>query len=210
MARASKLFTEEIVKQAQKGLETLGQNGMIALKLKAIISAKKHGLTTVADVFGTTKATLISWIKRMDESLEQLNIQPGRGRKSVLSLEEEMTVKDWLSLNSQLTIDQVKIKIEEEMGKYIGRSTVHRLMKKLCFSYITPRPKHHKQDAEMLQEAKKNLEKTLQENPSKRIFLWMRHALEHIQSCAMDGFLRGPEVVSVLNWNSKTFMFIVQ
>lgn len=155
MARASKLLTEEIVKQAQKGLEALEQNGIIALKLKAIISAKKHGLTTVADVFGTTKATLISWIKRIDKSLEQLNVQPGRGRKSLLSLEEETRVKDWLAHDSQLTIDQVKIKIGEEMGKCLGRSTVHRLIKKLSFSYITPRPKHYKQDTKALQEGKK-------------------------------------------------------
>ncbi|HQS83336.1 MAG: hypothetical protein B7Y25_00340 [Alphaproteobacteria bacterium 16-39-46] len=118
---------------------------MIALKLKAIISAKQHGLTTVADVFGTTKATLISWIKRMDESLDQLNVQPGRGRKSLLSIEEETMVKEWLSQNSQLTIDRLKIKIEEEMGKCLGRSTIHRLMKKLSFSSITPRPRHYKQ-----------------------------------------------------------------
>lgn len=155
MARTSKLLTDEIVKQAQRGLETLGQNGMIALKLKAIISARKHGLTTVADVFGTTKATLISWIKRIDESVEQLNVQPGRGRKSLLNLEEEMRVKDWLSQDSQLTIDRVKVRIEEELGKCLGRSTIHRLMKKLSFSYITPRPRHYKQDAKTLQEAKK-------------------------------------------------------
>ena len=164
MARTSKLLTEEIVQQAQMGLETLGQNGMIALKLKAIISAKKHGLTTVADVFGTTKATLISWIKRMDESLEHLNVQPGRGRKSLLSLEEETTVKDWISQDSQLTIDQVKIKIEAELGKCLGRSTIHRLMKKLSFSYITPRPRHYKQDVKILQEAKKKSRGNASEN----------------------------------------------
>lgn len=191
MARTSKLLTEKIVKQAQMGLENLGQNGMIALKLKAIISTKKHGLTTVADVFGTTKATLISWIKRIDESLEQLNVQPGRGRKSLLSIEEEAIVKDWLSQDSQLTIDRVKIKIEKELKKCLGRSTIHRLMKKLSFSYITPRPRHHKQDAKILQEAKKKISKDL----FRKLlligsFLWMRHDLGHTQSLVMDGFLR--------------------
>ena len=112
MGRKSKLLTPEVIKQAQLGLEVLGQNGAVALKLKAIIAAKKHGLTRVADVFGTTKATLISWIKRLETSLEQLNVQPGRGRKSLLSLEEEATVRDWLSQDSQLTIDHLKLRIE--------------------------------------------------------------------------------------------------
>ncbi|HQS94845.1 MAG TPA: winged helix-turn-helix domain-containing protein, partial [Alphaproteobacteria bacterium] len=105
--------------------------------------------------------TLISWIKRMDESLDQLNVQPGRGRKSLLSIEEETTVKGWLSQDSQLTIDRLKVKIEEELEKCLGRSTIHRLMKKLSFSSITPWPRHYKQDAKILEEAKKNLEETL-------------------------------------------------
>ena len=163
MARKSKLLTPEVVKQAQLGLESLGHNGRIALKLKAIIAAKKHGLTTVADVFGTTKATLISWIKRLDESIEQLNVQAGRGRKSLLSLEEEAIVKDWLSKDSQLTIDHVKLRIEEKLEKRLGRSTVHRLIKKLSFSYITLRPRHYKQDTKSLEEAKKKS----RENPSR-------------------------------------------
>lgn len=155
MARTSKLLTPKVVQQAQKGLESIGQNGVIALKLKAIISAQKYGITTVAKVFGITKATLISWIKRLEESLNQLTVQPGRGRKSLLTIEEKTTIKEWLSHDSQLTIDQVKMKIEQKMGKCLGRTTVHRLMQKLSFSYITPRPKHYKQEAEILEEAKK-------------------------------------------------------
>jgi len=155
MARRSKLLTPEVVKQARLGLSSLGHQRKIALKLKAIIAAQKHGLTTVADIFGTTKATLLSWIKRLEESVEHLNVQSGRGRKSLLTPEEEATIKDWLSQDSQLTIDHLKLRIEQRLGKCLGRSTVHRLIKKLSFSYITPRPKHYKQDAKILEEAKK-------------------------------------------------------
>ena len=35
------------------------------------------------------------------------------------------------------------------------KSTVHRIMKKLDFSYITPRPKHYKQDPNDASEFKK-------------------------------------------------------
>jgi transposase len=155
MARRSKLLTPEIIQQAQLGLEILGKNAAIALKLKAIIAAQKHGLTAVAEVFGITKASLISWIKRLDKSLEQLNVQAGRGRKSLLNSDEEATVKTWLTQDSQLTIDHLKLRIEQDLGKVLGRTTVHRLIKKLSFSYITPRPRHYKQDLKTLEEAKK-------------------------------------------------------
>lgn len=49
--------------------------------------------------------------------------------------------------------------IEEEMGKKIGKSAVHNMMRKLEFSYITPRPKHYKQVAEKQVEFKKKSER---------------------------------------------------
>lgn len=155
MARTSKLLTKEIIEEAHKGLRILGNYGTIAVKLKAIIAAETHGITAVADFFGTTKATVISWIKKIDESLEQLQVQPGRGRKRILREEEEQTIKRWIQKNPQITIKELQIKIEEELKKRMGRSTVHRFLTKINFSYITPRPRHYKQDTPLFEESKK-------------------------------------------------------
>lgn len=155
MARTSKLLTKEVIAEAHKGLKLLGNYGAIAVKLKAIIAAEVHGITAVAEFFDTTKATVISWIKKIDESLEQLHVQPGRGRKQILNETEEGIVKRWIQESPQITIKELQIKIEKNLKKTMGRSTVHRLLTRLSFSYITPRPRHYKQDTTLFEESKK-------------------------------------------------------
>ncbi len=39
--------------------------------------------------------------------------------------------------------------ILENMNVKLSSATAHRIMQRLDFSYITPRPRHHKQDSEM-------------------------------------------------------------
>lgn len=155
MSRSSKLLTTEVFNKATLGLELLGKTGDVAIKLMAIIAAKKHGLTAVCKIFGMTKATLISWIKRLDVSLEQLKVQEGRGRKLLLQESDEALVRRWILEDPQITINKLQSKIQEELKVQMSRATVHRLMKRLRFSYITPRPQHHKQDPQTLEGSKK-------------------------------------------------------
>lgn len=156
MARTSKLLTKEIASAAESSLEELGKNGIVAIKLMAIISAHKYGITRVAQVFDITKMTLLSWIKHFGkESAERLKVQPGRGRKHLLKEEQEQVIQAWISQDSQITVDHLKQKIYESFGVTLSRATAHRLLKKLNLSYITPRPIHYKQDRSSLEEAKK-------------------------------------------------------
>lgn len=155
MARTSKLLTPEVVQKAKDSLAKLGKTGSVSIKLMAIIAAEKHGITVIARIFGTTKATLISWIKRLDHSPDQLKVQAGRGRKRLLGQADEALIRAWMHADPHMTIDRLRLKIETELKVFLARSTVHRLMKNLHFSYITPRPQHHKQDAELLEESKK-------------------------------------------------------
>ena len=160
MARTSKLLTPEVVAIAKSNLEKIGKTGAVAIKLRSIISAHQYGITAVAKTFDTTKATLISWIKCVrDDSLDLLTVQKGRGRKSILTDAHKEMIKQWMINDSQVTIDQVRHKIVSECGIEIGRSTVHKAMKDLNFSYITPRPKHYKQSPDALTVAKKKSSK---------------------------------------------------
>jgi hypothetical protein len=43
------------------------------------------------------------------------------------------------------------------MNVKLSNATTHRIMQKLEFSYITPSPRHHKQDPKLRGEFKKNL-----------------------------------------------------
>lgn len=170
MSRPSRLLTEEVVEKATAGLKQLGKTGALSIKLMAIISSKKNGITASCAAFGITKATLISWIKRLDSSLEQLTVQKGRGRKALLQESQEDQVHRWILEDPHMTIDKLRLKLLENFGIKMARTTAHRLMKRLQFSYITPRPRHYKQDPNILEDAKKNLAKIIKENPEKRVF----------------------------------------
>jgi transposase len=156
MARPSKLLDDEVVLLAQDGLKKLGKSGLVAKKLQAIIAAKKHGITKTAEFYLITKKSLIKWIKELkEESLKALEVQAGRGRKFLLSKEQEQEIKQWIESNPNITIGHLRLMIVENMKVKLSPSTVHRLMQRLQFSYITPRPKHYKQDEKLKAEFKK-------------------------------------------------------
>lgn len=161
MSRTSKLLTEEVVGLAKVSLADYGKSGMVAIKLRAVISAHKYGITTVAKVFDITKATLISWIKHVkNDSINRLKVQPGRGRRRMLSDIQEEIVTQWLEGDSQITINKLRAKVLTEMSVELSRATVHRMMQKLKFSYVTPRPKHYKQDPISTMEVKKKSDRS--------------------------------------------------
>lgn len=156
MAKKSKLLTKQVVEFANGKLEEIGRSGAVAIKLRAISSAYINGINVVAKVFGITKATLISWIKHAATgSVDLLTVQAGRGRKKVLTDIHKEAIAKWMSLDSQITIEEIKHKLKSCMGITCHRSTVHRAMQEVGFSYITPRPKHYKQSSVDLVEAKK-------------------------------------------------------
>ncbi len=156
MARISVFLTDEIVLSATEGLKKLGKAGLVARKLQAIIAAKKYGISKTADFYAVTKKTLIQWIKELkQESIEALEIQVGRGRKPLVTEAQEAEIKKWISENCNITINQLRLMILENMSISLSSATVHRIMQRLKFSYITPRPRHQKQDQNLKDEFKK-------------------------------------------------------
>ncbi len=149
-------LTDEVVLSATEGLKKLGKSGLVARKLQAIIAAKKHGITKTSEFYAVTKKTLIQWIKELkQESLEGLEVQVGRGRKPLVTEAQEAKIKRWISENCNITINQLRLMILENMSINLSNATVHRIMQRLKFSYITPRPRHHKQDQNLKDEFKK-------------------------------------------------------
>ncbi len=156
MACVSKLLEDYVVEYATKSLKEIGKDALLARKLQAVISAKKHGISKVAEVYDISRTTLTSWIKHLrNGAIEKLKAPPRRKKHTRLNDEHRLQIKNWIERNSQITIDQVHQKIREEFQLNIGRSTVHREMQKLGLSYITPRPKHFKQKDTEVQEFKK-------------------------------------------------------
>lgn len=156
MARPSKLLDDETVKRAKEGLKKLGKCGLVARKLQIIIAAKKYGITKAAEFYFTTKKSLIKWIKELkEESVKALEVQAGRGRKFILNALQEEEVKKWIEDDCNITINHLCLRIYDKMNIKLSLSTPHRMMQRLRFSYISPRPSHYKKDEKLVSEFKK-------------------------------------------------------
>ena len=158
MASSSKLLTEQVVEEAKYQLRKIGKAALISRKLEAVIAAKTHGISQVAKIYDITRTTLTSWIKHIQNgSIERLNAPAERKRKNKLNDMQRGQILEWIKADSQLTIKAIRIKIENVFNIEISKSTVHREIKKLNYSYIKPRPKHFKQDQNKVAEFKKNI-----------------------------------------------------
>jgi len=147
MGLAPQLITEEIYKKAVSRLSNISQDNRAAIRLRAIVSAKEQGVNVVSKVFGVSTNTIRNWIKSFaDEDLHGLEYQSGRGRKSKLSAQHLKEILTWTQENPNITIAAIVEKIKGSFGINSSKSAIHRVLKKLDLSYITPRPVHHKQD----------------------------------------------------------------
>jgi transposase len=100
--------------------------------------------------------TLNNWIKAFKASGSiALASQPKKPKNSKLSEENIQKIEEWIQVNSSITLRELRLKIIDELGVSVSTTTVHRVIQKLKFSYITPRPRHYKQDPLLQAEFKK-------------------------------------------------------
>ena len=157
MPRVSSAINEDLVLKCKIALKQQGRSGEISRRLQAIISAKDHNISKVSLVFGITRATLFKWIKDFDKkSIDGLYISKDRGRRKIFSSNDEIKIKRIIEKNSNITAKLLQKTIEDKMSIKVGVATIYRLMKRLGFSYITPRKHHYKQDKVETDRFKKN------------------------------------------------------
>jgi transposase len=156
MVSSSKLLDDQVVEKAKSQLKKIGKAALISRKLEAVIASKAHGISQVAKIYDITRTTLTSWIKHVkNDTIEKLKAPPARKRKNKINDVQRSQILEWIKSDSGLTIKAIRIKIAETFSIDISKSTVHRELKKLNYSYIKPRPKHFKQDPELVSEFKK-------------------------------------------------------
>jgi transposase len=155
MPKTTKIIDKEMETNAQKALEELGNNGVVALRLKAIIASYKHGIKKVAEVYEINRSSLHRWValfkNKGAEGLKNIPKPP----RAKLSVEQQNQVKSWVLLDSGLTIKAIKIKIQESFDIDVGKTSIHRMLNVLGFSHITGRKKHYKSDESAQVEFKK-------------------------------------------------------
>lgn len=156
MPKQSKLLNDEVVASAERALKVMGKNALLAKKLEAVIAAKKHGITLVSKVYSLSRTTLTEWIKHVrNDTLERLQAPPERKRKNKIDSNQSNQMKEWITQNPQLTLEAIKLKLQSNYGLVVSLSTIQRALKKMKYSYITPRPQHVKQDIQKVEEFKK-------------------------------------------------------
>ena len=156
MGMTTKLITEELYQKANDALSRMSETNRVALRLRAIVSAKEHGVNLVAQIFNITSNTLRNWVKSFQKDGEAALIyEKGRGRRSKLSDLHKDAILNWTQQDCNLTINKILFKLEETFGLRSSKSAVHRALGDLNLSYITPRPQHYKQDPSKKDEFKK-------------------------------------------------------
>lgn len=156
MALRSKLLDEKVVNLAKEMLKKVRNNAYVSKKLQAVIAAKKYSISEVARVWCISRTALTEWIKHLKFGrVERLFVPPERRKKSILNQSQRKQIEMWVEKNPNITIKEVRLKIQKEFALNISKSTVHSEVQKMKFSYITPRPVHHKQDKNKQEEYKK-------------------------------------------------------
>jgi len=143
MGRISNLLSDDVVTACNVGLKKLGKIGIVAGRLQIILAAKKHGITEVCRVHNISRTTLTDWIRRLKNgTIEDLKNKPKRPQS--LLTPHEGTIREWIEQDPNITIKKLIIITGERLGIFVGQTTMRRIVKKLSFSYITPRPTHYK------------------------------------------------------------------
>lgn len=156
MSTSTTLITKELYEDAVKALSKIGETNRIALRLRAIISAKEHGVNVVAKVFDIATNTLRNWVKSFESGgVDALTYEKGRGRKSKLSDEHCSAILKWVKEDCNLTLNMIVVMLGERFNIDTSKSAVHRVLLNQNLSYITPRPRHYKQDSSQRSEFKK-------------------------------------------------------
>ena len=83
MTQISKLLDDQVVEKAKAQLHKVGKTALMTRKLEAIISAKKHGISKVAEIYDITRKTLTSWITCVrNDNLSGLGLTLTNSRKA--------------------------------------------------------------------------------------------------------------------------------
>ena len=97
MPKKSKLLDDNVYKNAINELKKIGNVGDISNKLQAIISAKKHGIKKVCEIFDINKNSLYAWIKKIkNNAIVGLSKKQKQAQKSKLNSQNYKAIFEWL------------------------------------------------------------------------------------------------------------------
>ena len=156
MAGVSKLIDDATEEMALAAMKEIGKSGEVANKLKAILAAKSHSISLVAKVYNVTRMTVTLWIKAFKkDGAAGLVTKAKKTRTPRVNASQLELIEQWIGEDCTITIHKLQMRIAEELGVHMSMATAHRILQKLKFAYITPRPSHYKKDPQKQEEFKK-------------------------------------------------------
>jgi len=163
MARPKSSFFPELAERAQKDLDRLDR-GKAVRKLRAILSAAKHPVATVAEITGVTPQTLCRWVASYrKEGLAGLYPKPKRPKPSKLTEGQKAAVRAWLEggktaggKDTHWTLERLRQAIGEEFGVALGVNAIWVWLRKEGWRHKAPRPRHCGADGQAQADFKKN------------------------------------------------------
>jgi len=139
MGRHQAIITEALCDQARASLKELRDvNSREGIRLRAIISARKHGITLASKVLCKDPNALREWAKRFSsDGIKGLQYKSGRGRRSHVSSSKRIVIKEWIEEDPSITLKEMVINLKDKFDVTTSISAIHRILKKLGLSYIT-------------------------------------------------------------------------
>ena len=95
-----------------------------------LLKSEKRTSQEVVNILGSCEMTVNNWLKRYAQfGIEGLQTRPGRGRKSILRVEDLEQVKTRVKASRQ-KIATARAELETSLGKTFSNSTLKRYLKK--------------------------------------------------------------------------------
>lgn len=119
-----------------KKISTCSKYKQVRNRAKCIILLSEGwSLSQVTKIFEVSRKTIYNWVSKWEkEGLPGLYNQKGRGRKSLLTQEQENQVKDWVKQEPK-NLRKVINKINESWSIKLHKETVKRIIKKLKMTW---------------------------------------------------------------------------
>ncbi len=167
MSRRQEIVDTELAERARRELS--GRNeARIGKRLQAIASCATHPMQTVAAVFGVHRRTVWQWAKRFRaDGIAGLEDRPGRGRRPLLTVEQQGQMEQWLEQGCTAggepvhwTLARLQIELEAEFGVKMSLTSIWKRLRKTGFRQKVPRPHHCRADPEAGETFKKKSPKS--------------------------------------------------
>lgn len=147
----------------------------LARRIQAVWLARR-GLTCpqIIRVVGASRRTVQQWIAKYNcGGIDELLDKPRSGRPALLNARQQeqltrriqagVTKKDSLCVFTGPSVEEL---VEREFGVLYSLRGIQRLLRRLGFSYLSPRPAHEKSDPKAQEAFKKTSRKHWRKPPS--------------------------------------------